>query len=351
MDVSRVCWAVAALAIAAPAHAQDAVDLRLNLHFYGDNTEFHNPFRDGETLFGVTGRLYADLTMTERLGVALGIAVNRRFGDDRGFDVIEPLAALVIRGARSRFVMGSLDAPSARVGLGPDREGPHGLLPPLQRETLSFERPHEAGLLWAFEAPRARQDVWINWQRRNTSSHRERFDAGVIGRISLRRPLSLAYEAHVVHHGGQLFSSGPVADSIAAAPGVVADGRGITGELYGVLSRYVPDREDLVRARTGIAFLARAAIARRGWRGHLIVWRACDYIKEEGDANYLSVRQDGSRYRGTRDYSEIGVARTFALAPGARLEASARFHRAEKNYDYSYRIVAVTDLAWRVHQR
>lgn len=346
-----VCCAVVAAAIARPARAQEAVDLRLNLHFYGDNTEFHNPFRDGETLFGAAGRLFADVTVGDRVSVALGVAVNRRFGDERGFEAVEPLAALVIRGARSRFVIGSLDPASARVGRGPDREGPHGLLPPLQRETLSFERPHEAGLLWTFDAERARQEAWINWQRLNTPAHRERFDAGVAGRLALRRPLSLAYQAHVVHHGGQLFASGPVADSLAVAPGLVAEGRGLTAELYGVLSRYVPDREDLRRSERGAAFLARTAVSRAGWRAHLIVWRGCDYVKEEGDTNYLSVRQDGSHYRGTRDYSEAGLARTFTLAPAARLEASVRLHRAEKHYDYSYRIVAVTDLAWRIHRR
>ena len=83
---------------------------------------------------------------------------------------------------------------------------------------------------------------------------------------------------------------------------------------------------------------------RAGWRGHLIVWRGDDFVKDEGDPNYLSVRRDGSRYRGVRDYSEAGIARTFRPAAGVTLEASARVHRVEGHYEYSYRIIGVTTL-------
>jgi hypothetical protein len=72
------------------------------------------------------------------------------------------------------------------------------------------------------------------------------------------------------------------------------------------------------------------------------VWRGDDFVKDEGDPNYLSVRRDGSRYRGVRDYAETGITRSFAPASGVRLEASARVHRVERHYEYSYRIIAVT---------
>lgn len=342
-----------ALAAAAPALAQQPIDLRLNLHFYGDNTEFHNPFREGETLFGVAGRLATDITIGDRVNVVLGVFVNRRFGSEKGFDAVEPLASLVVRGGASRLVIGSLDAASARVGLGPDREGPHGLLPPLERETLSFERPHEAGLLWTIDAARLRQEMWLNWQRLNTPAHRERFDAGVNGRFPIVRAVAVGYQAHIVHHGGQLFASGPVADSVAAGPGVIIEAPigaldRASLETYGLVSRWVPDREQPARARHGVGMFIRGAAERAGWRGHLIVWRACDYVKEEGDPNYLSIRRSGARYHGVRDYSEVGLARTFDLARGVRLETSARLHRIERHYEYSYRVVAVADLSFRV---
>ena len=101
-------------------------------------------------------------------------------------------------------------------------------------------------------------------------------------------------------------------------------------------------------SRDGAAFFGRASAERDGWRGHLIVWRGRDFIKDEGDPNYLSVRRDGTRYRGTRDYAEAGVTRTFRPAPGVLVEASGRLHRIERNYEYSFRIVARASISMKV---
>ena len=45
--------------------------------------------------------------------------------------------------------MTTLDTAGATSsGIGPDRTSLHGLLPPLQVETLAFLRPYEAGVQW-----------------------------------------------------------------------------------------------------------------------------------------------------------------------------------------------------------
>ncbi len=93
---------------------------------------------------------------------------------------------------------------------------------------------------------------------------------------------------------------------------------------------------------------SRAAIERDKWRGHLIVWRGNDYIKEEGDPNYGGLRRDGTRFRKVRDYAEAGVTRVGAPVPGVLLEGSARLHRVESHYEYSFRIVGRVALNWRI---
>jgi hypothetical protein len=203
--------------------------------------------------------------------------------------------------------------------------------------------------MWTFHGAALRHEAWVNWQRLNTREHRERLDGGIAGAHQLTRHWSIPFHYHIVHEGGQLFASGPVADSQAGAVGVevagAAGGFSRAGlELYVVASRDVPDRERPERSRSGAAFFGRAAVERARWRGHLIVWRGDDFVKDEGDPNYQSIRRDGTRYRGVRDYSEAGLARTFEPAAGVTLEASARVHRVEGHYEYSYRIVAVTAL-------
>lgn len=333
--------------------AQDSVALQTNVLFYGDNTEFRNPFREGETIFGAAVRLTAAAGLGDRTTLTLGAFGNQRFGSDDAFDLVRPVVSLTIRGGRSSFNFGTLLSSPHAGAAGPDLNGPHGLLPPLQRETLAFDRACEAGLQWLFTGKRLHHDVWLNWQRTNTHDHRERFDAGGRGVFRVAGPFSIPLQVHIVHEGGQLFRSGPVADSQAVAAGVSLRGR-LAGfetggvEVFGLASRFVPDRASPARNRNGSGLLVRASVDRAGWRGHLLVWRGCDFVKDEGDPNYWSLRRDGTRYRGTRDYSEAGLTRIFRPAPGVVLHASARFHRTEKHYEYSYRILAVVGTEWKV---
>lgn len=335
-----------------PALAQEHVTLRADVLFYGDNTEFRNPFREGETLFGAAARVGADLDVNPRVTLSLGAFGNQRFGSENAFEQTRPVIALRVSGRRSAFIFGTLPARSADAPHGPDRMGPHALLPPIQRETLTFERPYEAGLQWDFKGTMVQHSVWLEWQRLNTAEHRERFDGGLNASIRANDLLSIPLEIHVVHEGGQLFASGPVHDSTAAATGVVlapAFGRARASfDVRGLISRFVPDRSRPALSRDGVAFFGRAAIERDGWRAHILFWRGRNFIKDEGDPNYQSVRRNGERYRGTRDYAEAGLSRRFTLAPRAVLDVSGRFHRIEDHYEYSYRVVSVISVGWKV---
>ena len=333
--------------------AQEKVTLRSDILLYGDNTEFRNPFREGETIFGAAVRVAADVGLNDRVGVALGVSGNQRFGSDKAFERVRPVIALTVRGRRSAFVFGALPAPSPAGPIGPDRGGPHRLLPAIQRETLAFDRPYEAGLQWTFHGVRLRHEVWLEWQQLNTPEHRERFDGGFNAQITLGSHLSVPAQFHVVHEGGQLFNKGPVADSFAGATGIKVHGRTeragvVTLELFAAASKSVPDRQRPEQDRNGAAFFGRAAAERDGWRAHLLAWRGRNFVKDEGDPNYLSIRRDGSRYGGIRDYAEAGVARRFQLAPGAAIEISGRFHRTERYYEYSYRVLSIASLEWKL---
>ncbi|HEY7448209.1 MAG TPA: hypothetical protein VH702_08670 [Vicinamibacterales bacterium] len=334
--------------------AQERIALESDLLFYADNTEFSNPFREGETIFGAAARIGVAFDLNDRVTLLMGAFGNQRFGSDDAFEQVRPVLSLTVSGKRSSFVFGTLPALTVSAPVGPDRGGPHALLPPLQRETLSFDRPYEAGLAWIFTGTTVHNSFWLNWQRLNTAEHRERFDGGFNGSLRVSSLVSIPFQIHVVHEGGQLYDSGPVADSSAAALGVDVHGTIATRyrasiELFGVGSRYVPDRSRPDLSRDGIAFFGRVAAERANWRAHVIFWRGRNFIKDEGDPNYLSIRQNGVRYRGTRDYAEIGLAKRFKLAPSAILEAAGRFHRIETHYEYSYRILSIVSPSWRFH--
>jgi hypothetical protein len=333
--------------------AQESISVGADVLFYGDNTEFRNPFREGETIFGAAARVVLDADLTSKATLTLGVFGNQRFGSEDAFEQVRPVLALTVRGKRSSFTFGALPASRHTAAAGPDLNGPHGLLPPLQRETLSFDRPYEAGLQWRFEGATLRHEMWLDWQRINTRDHRERLDGGVQGEVEFGGAFALPFQLHVVHEGGQLFRSGPVADSIGAALGGTLRGRAFaleraSIEAYVLASRFVPNRAQPERSRSGAAFLGRLAGERAGWRGHVLFWRGDDFIKDEGDPNYQSIRRDGTRYRGVRDYAEAGLTRLFRPAPKLTIHVSGRLHRVEGRYEYSYRILAVTALRWEL---
>jgi hypothetical protein len=336
------------LIVATPAEAQSYA-AAADFLFYGDNTEFANPFRNGETLLGVSGRIFLDVSLNDAVTLRGGFFGSGRFGLHGPLDNYEPMVALEIKRGGSRFVFGSLETIQTRHDVaGPDRETLHGLLPPLQQETLTFTRGQEMGLQWLVSTPRVDQDTWVNWQRLNTTTHRERFDAGYRSQVGLTPALRLQGQWHIVHEGGQQFANGPVSDSQGGAVGLEWTrpiGRAhLTLDGHAVGTRNVPDRAQLRRAESGLGVFARGAVTRGAWRTHLVVWRSQDTLKIEGDANYLALRSNGTMFRKVRDYGEVGLTRRFAPAPGVDLFAAVRLHRIESHYEYSYRIVGRVKL-------
>src|SRR5262245_41754181 len=183
------------------ALAQERVTLRSDVLLYGDNTEFRNPFREGETIFGAAARVFVETELSSNASLSLGGFGNQRFGSEQAFDLARPVIALTLRGRRSSFVFGTLPALAADGPMGPDRGGTHALLPPLQRETLAFDRPYEAGLQWDLRSRRLRHSLWLEWQRINTEEHRERFDGGANAEIALNDHVAIPIQVHVVHEG------------------------------------------------------------------------------------------------------------------------------------------------------
>lgn len=302
--------------------------------FFGDNTEFRNPYREGETIMGAAATFALEVPLGERASLVVGGFGTRRYGSDDAFDLVRPVLTLKLMSERSTLSIGTLSGPVAGDPSGPDRTGPHGLLPAIQRETLAFERPNEAGFQWTFAGESLTHDTWINWQRLNTPAHRERFDAGASGEARITPWLAIPFQAHIVHEGGQLFDAGPVADSTAIASGATfrtaRRGWRLTADALGVLTRYVPDRDAADRYVEGSGIFARAGVERGGWRGHAIVWHSEDFVKVEGDTHYQAPR-----------YAEAGLSRTFRPAPEALVETSARLHRIGRDIEYSFRVLGV----------
>jgi hypothetical protein len=345
--------ATAVFAAASPSAAQSPISLKIDAVFFGDDAELSNPFRSGETILGSNQRIIAEIAAGDRAALQFGVYAIERAGSDSPIDRVLPVVSLRVQSATQRLTLGTLS--TDRTDFGPDRTTPHGLLPPLARETLWFTRGYEVGVQWQVHAERLAHEVWFNYQKQNTPEHREQFDTGMTGRFPADGPIAAAYQLHLVHHGGELHTNGPVSDSLAYGPGLVVGGSvgpldGLTFEVFGLAAHDRPDRAaSSQRTLSGAGLFLRAAAEKNAWRGHVIVWRGNDFNHVDGDAHYQSHYADGARYRGTRDYSESGLTKLFRPAPVVDIEASGRLHRVERDIGYSFRLVAIVKLAWRVH--
>ena len=70
------------------AVAQERITIAADVLLYGDNTEFRNPFREGETLFGAAPRVSVIFDLGDRAALQLGIFANQRFGSDEAFELV-----------------------------------------------------------------------------------------------------------------------------------------------------------------------------------------------------------------------------------------------------------------------
>src|SRR5262245_25564039 len=101
-----IATVVVSVGVACPALAQEHVTLQGEFLFYGDDTEFRNPFREGETIFGSAVKAAAAFDVNDRVRVSLGAFGNLRFGGDDAFEEAKPVVALTVTGQRSSFVFG-----------------------------------------------------------------------------------------------------------------------------------------------------------------------------------------------------------------------------------------------------
>jgi len=313
--------------------------------FYGDNTEFFNPYRTGETILGAQLQTYLSAELGPRTEIILGAFGDHRSGRADFLDQLKPLLGFRYRTPTSLGVLGTLVT-----------ENRHGYLEPLEVTTLEFTRPVEYGLQWREDRGFLAGEVFIDWQHLNTSQSREIFDYGLLLRVQPTHYLSFEFQGHGLHHGGQLHSAGePVTNNIVGATGVRVGGSlpavGMSSiSLFGLVSHGnidpfpPPGRPD-----HGHGTYVRGSIAPLGWvELFTIQWWGRDFISDEGDNAYSSQGSDVSYYRSSRRYQEYGLARRTRIESAVTLDAELRFHRFDElhsialghsKWEYSYRLV------------
>jgi hypothetical protein len=313
--------------------------------FYGDNTEFFNPYRIGQTILGAQVQSYLSAAPGPKTEVILGFYGDHRSGRSDFFNEVKPLLGFRYRTATSLRALGTLVT-----------ENRHGYMEPLEVTTLEIVRPIEYGLQWREEHEAIGGEVFINWQHLNTRTSREIFDYGLLLHLRPRPYLELEFQGHGLHHGGQLYSAGvPVTNNQAGAVGVRLMGRlPLVGESslacfklasHGHIDPLVLEG----RPKSGQGTYIRGSIAPRGWfELFAIQWWGRDFLSEEGDNSYNSRGADPQFYQSRRRYQEFGITKVMRVESGVTLDAEFRLHQFDNRrsialghseWEYSYHLV------------
>jgi hypothetical protein len=327
-----------------PVSAQ-AIKWKSGTAFYGDNTEFFNPYRVGETILGAQLQTYLSVAPGPRTEIVLGVYTDHRSGRSDFFDAVKPIFGFRYRTPTSLGAIGTLVT-----------EKRHGYLEPLEVTTLELTRPIEYGLQWREDRPWMGGEVFINWQHLNTRDSREIFDYGLLFHVRPKPYLTLEFQGHGLHHGGQLYSAGvPVTNNQVAALGArLAGTLPIAGmsslavfqlASHGNIDPFPPPN----RPSKGHGTYVRASVAPRGVAElFTIQWWGRDFLSNEGDNSYNSPGFDPQYYRSRRRYQEYGIVRQFGIESGVTLDTELRFHRFDdrssialghSNWEYSYHLV------------
>lgn len=326
-----------------PADAQELSWLT-DFVFYGDNTEFFNPFRTGETLLGGQFQSAIAFDLSPRIQVLAGGSLDYRSGGER-LRELEPVLSFRYMTNTATGVVGTLI-----------RSDRHGLIDPLAVSTLEFNRPTEHGLQWIEHRLGLDMEMFLNWQALNTADSREIIDYGITMDARPSDHFAILFQLHGVHHGGQLFDAGqPVSNNVALGPGtrLSADLGGLGSSnltLFYLISTGDIPTPLSTEVEPGSGVYLRATVQPLNWlEVSALQWWGEHFIAVEGDAHYGSKTLEPDEYRADRKYSEIGLKGTKTLEEGVLLSGEFRLHHVDgargkgissSTWEYSYRITA-----------
>ncbi len=330
--------------------AAQSVDWRTRATFYADNTEFFTPFRTGETILGAQFQTWLDLGVSPRTRVRAGVFGDLRYGSEEFLDPVKPIISFRYETPATLGVLGTLETGNR-----------HGYLEPLEVSTLEFTRPIEYGGQLLQRRRHWDMDLFLDWRGLNTPSSRETFNYGLVLRGRPASFLTLEYQFHGLHRGGQLYDAGaPVTNNTVSAIGARLHhdlgrmGPGSLAAFYLASQGHIDPNGPAGRPDRGHGTWLRASVMPLGYIEVFgLYWLGRDYHTDEGDANYNSAGADPAFYRSRRRYAELGAIRRTRIDGKVELDAEFRLHRVDdevsqalfdSKWEYSYRLVVRVPL-------
>ena len=322
----------------------ESVTFQNTFIFYGDNTEFFEPFRLRETLLGQQLKSYLNLETGLKTSLWAGIFADHLSAVLNSSVNVLPILSFSYHQDDSKGVFGTLQ-PVNR----------HGLLEPMEVTTLEITRPIEYGMQWVQTGEVFKSDIFLNWQTLLTPSSRETFDYGGSARFLCLPFLELDAQSHCYHVGGVTYG-GVVRNNFAGGLGLTLKSKlPLLGEsslaALGLGSNDT-NRPSYPGPVNGGGLYFRGGFSPfAGWEAFGIAWFGKDYMSEEGDSNYNSYGYDGVYYLSDRHYEETGIRYSTTIDKVVTFNFEIRSHWIEDSWAHSFRIVAQAPFDFSIDQK
>ncbi len=324
--------------IAPQAEARSPLQFKVDNQTFAYNLEWTgiDSIVEGETFIGNILKTFFEYHFNKRLYVQGGALLQHPFGDDDRIDEVDPIIALHYRAF-----------PGWKVTAGTiDRN--HPLHDGIFWEALRFIDPIEQGFQLKGDTEYVKQDLWIAWERRESTGVRERFSVGNVTELRWNG-FSLDGQLLWAHLGGQQNGGPGVFNNLS-----IAFGGGYT---------FIPDFEGYSFFReagfrvhylyqedepAGVIKLDERGVAVRAWVNlwgvNLVgrFWNADggNFNSRRGDLGQpgIALAKGNPLYR-AEEFQEVGIYKVFQLAESV----SMRFDlRQQWVLDESVEVYAVT---------
>jgi hypothetical protein len=145
-----------------------------------------------QTLLSDTIRPTVTVLWDERFRIELGLIAQKKYGNDIGFQPVDPWIQLLWQPVKPLSVLfGDLNVP-------------HYFLPALFYPTNYFiQSPDENGAQLVLKTDYSYDDFYFNYRLLDTHEHNEKFDFGFVHRNRWKW-FYFDYQAHWIHDGGEL---------------------------------------------------------------------------------------------------------------------------------------------------
>jgi len=152
-----------------------AQTLEWDIGFFGfaDNREYSASGRESPTLIGLQFSPEVGLLMDSTHRIRFGINVLHEYGSNNISSKINPTIYYNYKKKNINFYMGVFP----RVGL------VDNFSKALLSDTLQYYRPNLSGMLFRYEKQKIFQQLWIDWNSKQSETQREQFLVGLSGNI------------------------------------------------------------------------------------------------------------------------------------------------------------------------